>query len=79
MAEGGYASLVEIREPLAALIIASQAFLTTLTEETYRKITLSEIQAALRQAFCNQDGISQKMSPLRDASSLHESGQPGTA
>lgn len=51
LGDGEFASLLEIRDPVGALMIASQAFLTTLTPSTYRKLTWPEIQASLRQAF----------------------------
>jgi hypothetical protein len=48
---GEVASYLDIRDPVSAVMIASQAFLTTRTPATYRKITLSEIRDTLRQAF----------------------------
>ena len=45
------ASIMNIRDPAGALMIASQAFQTTLTDTTYRKITFLEIQNTLRLAF----------------------------
>lgn len=48
---GEIASILNIRDPTGAIMIASQAFLTTLTQTTYRKITFPEIQNTLRLAF----------------------------
>jgi hypothetical protein len=51
--DGEVASYLDIRDPVSAVMIASQAFLTTLTPTTHRKITFREIQVALRLAFSN--------------------------
>lgn len=51
LGDGEIASLLEIRDPVSALMIASQAFLTTHTPGTYRKIALEEVRSTLRQAF----------------------------
>lgn len=48
---GDFASILDVRDPAGALMIAAQAFETTLTASTYRKLTLAEIQATLRTAF----------------------------
>jgi transposase-like protein len=44
------ATLLNIRDPVGALMIASRAFVVT-TEKRYRKLTLEEVQDTLRQAF----------------------------
>lgn len=44
------ATILEARDPAAALVVAAQAFLTT-TEKGWRKLALCEVQSALRQAF----------------------------
>jgi transposase-like protein len=44
------ATILNIRDPVGALMIASRAFLTT-TPEWLRKLTLQEVQDTLRQAF----------------------------
>jgi hypothetical protein len=51
LGDGEWASVLEIRDPVGAVILASQAFLTTLTASTYRKLTFEEVRATLRQAF----------------------------
>ncbi len=51
--DGEIASALDVRDPVSAVMIASQAFLTTLTPTTYRKLTLAEIQATLRPAFAD--------------------------
>jgi transposase-like protein len=48
---GGFASILDIRDPIGALMISSQAFVTTLSARTCRKLKLGEIQQALRQGF----------------------------
>lgn len=48
--EKEYANILDIRDPVGALIIASQAFLTTQGNH-WRKLSLAETQAVLRQAF----------------------------
>lgn len=50
LAEQAIASVLNVRDPVTALMIASQAFLTT-TDHHWRKLTLPEVQAVLRQAF----------------------------
>lgn len=50
LAEHAIASVLNVRDPVTALMIASQAFLTT-TDHHWRKLTLPEVQAVLRQAF----------------------------
>ncbi len=49
--DGSLASYLDIRDPVSAVMIAAQAFVTTLPPASHRKITLREIQAVLRQAF----------------------------
>jgi hypothetical protein len=44
------ATILEVREPLAARMLAAQAFVTT-TEKAWRKLTLPEVQTTLRAAF----------------------------
>lgn len=51
--DGELASSLEIRDPVSAVMIAAQAFLTTSTPNTCRKLTLDEIRATLRYAFSN--------------------------
>lgn len=51
LADGQIASFLDVRDPVSGVMIASQAFLTTLTPTTYRKLSLAEIQATHRQAF----------------------------
>lgn len=49
---GQFATALEIREPVGALMIASQAFETThLPGRTWRKLTLAEVRQTLRQAM----------------------------
>jgi transposase InsO family protein len=48
---GGFANILEIRDPLSAVMLASQAFETTRTRQTCRKLLLGEIQCTLRAAF----------------------------
>lgn len=50
LGEGDYANILDIRDPAGALMIASQAFLTT-SQQHWRKLTLAEIKDTLRQAF----------------------------
>lgn len=45
-----YATILNIRDPLGALMIASQAFETT-TEKRWRKLTLEEVKDSMREAF----------------------------
>jgi transposase InsO family protein len=49
--DGELASILEIRDPFSAVMIAAQAFLTTSTPNTCRKLVLDEIRATLRCAF----------------------------
>jgi transposase InsO family protein len=51
LADGELASVLDLRDPASGVMLASQAFLTTLTPKTHRKLSLGEIQATLRQAF----------------------------
>lgn len=51
LANGAFASILDIRDPIGALMITSQAFVTTLSTKTCRKLTLGEVQQALRQGF----------------------------
>ena len=48
--ENDFANILDVRDPAGALMIASQAFLTT-SKKRWRKLTLAEIQNTLRQAF----------------------------
>lgn len=48
--EHDFANVLDVRDPAGALMIASQAFLTT-SKTHWRKINLNEIQNTLRQAF----------------------------
>lgn len=50
LADQAVASVLNVRDPVTAVMIASQAFLTT-TEHHWRKLTLPEVQTVLRQAF----------------------------
>ena len=50
LAEQAIATVLNVRDPVTAVMIASQAFLTT-TAPHWRKLTLPEVQAVLRQAF----------------------------
>jgi transposase-like protein len=50
LGEKDVASILEVRDPRGALMIASQAFMTT-TEKRWRKLSLAETQNTLRQAF----------------------------
>lgn len=51
LGNGEFASILDVRDPLSAVMITSQAFLTTLSVKTCRKLRLGEIQQALRQGF----------------------------
>ena len=51
LGDGELASILEIRDPVSALMVAAQAFLTTRTSTTCRKLGLDEIRATLRWAF----------------------------
>ncbi len=44
------ATILEVRDPVAALMLAAQAFVTT-TEKAWRKLDLREVQATLRATF----------------------------
>jgi transposase-like protein len=44
------ATILEVRDPVAALMLAAQAFITT-TEKAWRKLTLHEVQTTLRATF----------------------------
>ena len=48
--DGQIATVLNIRDPVGALMIASRAFETT-TEKRWRKLTLEEVQETLREAF----------------------------
>ena len=50
LAEQAIATVLNVRDPVTALMIASRAFLTT-TEHHWRKLTLPEVQTVLRSAF----------------------------
>jgi transposase InsO family protein len=50
LAEQAIATVLNVRDPVTAVMIASQAFLTT-TAHHWRKLTLPEVQGVLRQAF----------------------------
>lgn len=50
LAHGAIATLLNIRDPAGALMIGSQAIITT-TAKAWRKVTLPEVQQALRLAF----------------------------
>jgi transposase InsO family protein len=50
LAEQAVATVLNVRDPVTAVMIASQAFLTT-TAHHWRKLTLPEVQAVLRAAF----------------------------
>jgi hypothetical protein len=51
LGDGHIASQLEITDPVSAIRLGSQAWEVTLTADTYRKLTLREIQASLRIAF----------------------------
>lgn len=51
LGDGELASILEIRDPVSAVMIAAQAFLTTSTPNTCRKLSLDEIRNTLREAF----------------------------
>jgi transposase InsO family protein len=51
LADGQFATMLQIREPVSALIIASHAFDTTKTATTWRKLTLKEVQLVVREAM----------------------------
>lgn len=48
---GEFASILDVRDPISALMITSQAFVTTLSAKTCRKLRLGEVQQGLRQGF----------------------------
>jgi len=50
LAEQAVATVLNVRDPVTAVMIASQAFLTT-TAQGRRKLTLPEVQGVLRAAF----------------------------
>jgi transposase InsO family protein len=50
LSEQRAATILNVRDPVTAVMIASQAFLTTTAQGT-RKLTLAEVQGALRAAF----------------------------
>ena len=50
LADQAVASVLNVRDPVTAVMIARRAFLTT-TEHHWRKLTLPEVQAVLRSAF----------------------------
>lgn len=50
LADQAVASVLNVRDPVTAIMIASHAFLTT-TAQHWRKLTLPEVQATLRAAF----------------------------
>jgi hypothetical protein len=50
LADHAVATVLNVRDPVTAVMIASQAFLTT-TAHHWRKLTLPEVQAVLRAAF----------------------------
>jgi hypothetical protein len=50
LAEQAIATVLNVRDPVTAVMMASQAFLTTMATH-WRKLTLPEVQAVLRQAF----------------------------
>src|SRR5512139_1589227 len=50
LSEQRAATVLNVRDPVTAVMIASQAFLTTTAQGT-RKLTLSEVQGVLRAAF----------------------------
>ena len=50
LADQAVASVLNVRDPVSAVMLASQAFLTT-TEHHWRKLTLPEVQTVLRPAF----------------------------
>ena len=50
LADHAIATVLNVRDPVSAVMIASQAFLTT-TAQKWRKLTLPEVQGVLRAAF----------------------------
>ena len=50
LADQAVASVLNVRDPVTAVMLASQAFLTTPAHH-WRKLTVPEVQAVLRQAF----------------------------
>ena len=48
--ESDFANILDVRDPAGALMISSQAFLTT-SKKRWRKLSLTETQNTLRQAF----------------------------
>lgn len=55
---GEVVTICNVRDPFAAAIIASQAFIVT-TAKHWRKLTLREVQAVLRQAFAEWQTLPQ--------------------
>lgn len=55
---GEVVTICNIRDPLAAAIIASQAFIVT-TAKHWRKVTIPEVQSVLRQAFAEWQTLPQ--------------------
>jgi transposase InsO family protein len=51
LADGQFVTVLQIREPVSALIIACQAFETTKSATTWRKLTLVEVQGVVRVAM----------------------------
>lgn len=51
LGDGELASSLEIRDPVTGVMIAAQAFLTTRTSRTCRKLSLDENRNTLREAF----------------------------
>lgn len=51
LGDGELASILEIRDPVSAVMVAAQAFLTTRASNICRKLSLGEIRATLRWAF----------------------------
>lgn len=48
--DGDVVTILEVRDPVGALMIADEAFVTT-TAKAWRKLTLQEVQNSLRQGF----------------------------
>lgn len=51
LTDGRFVTMLQIREPVSALIIACHAFETTKSATTWRKLTLSEVQMVVREAM----------------------------
>lgn len=58
LATGEVATICNIREPFAAAMIASQAFIVT-TAKHWRKLTIGEVQSTLRHAFAEWQTLPQ--------------------